>query len=145
MWPPRGSSLAPIYLGSGLEAAALVLGPDRVGGGEDGGGGRWWRLSACAWETICKRHKVKIALKSSKSEGLLQTHPLGFSIPGGGGWEAGAASHRGLRGHPWQGYHCPASRVTIRSTIGPFNSSEWYSLVPIEARQDTRSEDLVET
>lgn len=37
MWPPRGSSLELIYLGNGLEAAALVLGPDRVRGGEDGG------------------------------------------------------------------------------------------------------------
>lgn len=34
-------------------------------------------MRACAWGTIYKRHKVKIALKSSKSEVLLRAYPLG--------------------------------------------------------------------
>lgn len=62
VWPPLGGSLELIYLGSGLEAA-LVLGPDRVRGRGGRGQGWGWRcVSVCAWGTICKRDKVKIAL-----------------------------------------------------------------------------------
>lgn len=47
MWRLRGSGLELIYLGSGLEAA-LVLGPDRVGGV---GGWGWERMAA--YECVC--------------------------------------------------------------------------------------------
>lgn len=54
-------------------------------------------------ESICKSDKVKKSLGVIKSEVFLWMPPLGFSMGGGGGWEAEVAGHRGLRCHPRRG------------------------------------------